>query len=201
MPKYKITKGTRFGRLTVVSQNEADGVCECICSCGKGPSFLVPEEDLVSMRVVACHNCGITPHYLRKTLIDEYGSLSSFDYESAGIPVCSCCGFPEVYAKGLCCACYGRLVSKGTLEYMSDAEIEARRQSRKNRLSRLKDRDKAEYEKRVSDISLPLSRPEAKDMRKMYIEDGLTYEQIGAVYGITRQRAYQILHTKRKRGR
>lgn len=199
MPKYKITKGTRFGRLTVVSQND-DGVCECVCSCGKGLSFLVPEEDLVSMRVLTCHNCGIAPHYLRKTIIDEYGSLSSFDYASAGIRVCSCCGFPEVYAKGLCRNCYGRLASKGTLEYMSDAEIEARRESRKNRLSRLEDRDKSEYEKRVSEISLPRRRSEAEEMRRMYIEDGLTYKQIGAVYGLSRQRVHQILHTKHKRG-
>lgn len=192
--------GHRFGVATVVERVNNDKLFRCKCECGE--EFFAYQGELLACAKLYCgfDSCSVlhNDRTVAAYVIKKYGvgNLTDFDYAKYGIATCSYCGFPQVWAKGLCMNCYTRMKSCGHLEYV-DIAIDPN--ARRNRIANLTPTDPL-YTARVESLSPSKCHKDAAEMKRLYVEDGLTYEQIGDRFGVSRQRVYQLLHTKYKRG-
>lgn len=193
----KINKiiGHRFGRLTVIGASVNGDVLMCKCSCGA--VIKATFSDVYDCKVLSCPDCEVCNRDNRKRIVLEYGSLTDYDYASDGVKTCSYCGKPSVYARGLCKACHSRSCKNGDLlsRYVPQDKTEryyaVKRAKRENKRA-----------ERVSAISAPrchYGNEHYEEMRRMYVEDGMTYAQIADKFGLSRQRVYQCLHKQYKR--
>lgn len=183
--------GHRFGLLYVIEKKTDAEDAE-----DAEPQYLVKSESEPSSPVLISQSDLLMCKYLtapfqkdsrttRRYCVKEYGALTDFDYAKYGVEVCSYCGHPVVYAKGLCRNCTARSRTRVGLEYLSVDEPH-------NKLTRIP-KDSPEYNVKTAMLMLSKSAPYADEMRNLYLE-GYTYQQIADKYKVTRQRVYQILH-------
>jgi hypothetical protein len=180
--------GHRFGLLYVVGKktdDAEDAEPQYLVRCNdESAPALISQSDLLMCKYLTAP-FQKDSRTTRRYCVKEYGALTDFDYAKYGIEVCSYCGHPVVYAKGLCRNCTARSRTRVGLEYLSVDEPH-------NKLTRIP-KDSPEYEVKAAMLMLSKSAPYADEMRNLYLE-GYTYQQIADKYGVTRQRVYQILH-------
>lgn len=181
--------GHRFGRLQVISSFDQESV---LCQCSCGTQVIVNKDDLLSCKVLACRNCSVYRD-TRKRVVLEYGSLTDYDYASDGIKTCSYCGLPRVYARGLCKSCCIRLSKNGTPNYVIQDKGERDEAARLLASARRFNARVASFQP-SSAVGNFRRAHDFDEIKRMYAEEGLTYQQIGERLGVSRQRVYQLLH-------
>lgn len=175
--------GYRFGTLTPVEQIEGTQKFRCVCDCGN--QIIVTRSQLTCYNRLSCGKCGQS----RPTIKAKYGTISNYIEEGR---VCAFCGSPYVYSKkhSLCKSCYTRLTKNGTPDYVRNEEYweeVARRDEEKNQKKVLR-------RKQLEESIRPAPGPTAELMAKLYIEGGLSYQQVAKIFGLSRQRVHEILH-------
>lgn len=194
-----IPNNTRFGRLTVQGGDEFGASYICRCSCGN--TLVVKKNDLLSCRVLSCGQCQPKNNKaFTRSVFNEYGSVTDFDY-GPDVKTCSYCGRPEVWARGLCKNCYARYhVNKKNLlkiGYDGDDIDEYALKYMPFGSKRSSGKVHSKHS-RAESLSPSSSNKNAEEMLRLYTECNMTYAQIANVFGISRQRVYQILHSNSK---
>lgn len=186
--------GHRFGRLQVISSFDQESVSgpSYLCQCSCGTHVIVSRDDLLSCKVLACSNCSVYRD-TRKRVVLEYGTLTDYDYAADGIKTCSYCGLPHVYAKGLCKSCCYRLSKNGIPDYVLQNKGERDEAARLLASERRFNARVASFQP-SSAVGNFRRAHDFDEIKRMYAEEGLTYQQIGERLGVSRQRVYQLLH-------
>ena len=189
--------GHRFGFLTVVkAMSDDDYLCRCN-KCGK--EIIVNKNDLLSCKVLFCKDCAPAQNRVRKLIIQTYGSFTDYDYASDGIEVCHVCGLPKIYEnvkpRKLCRSCYVRINrNNGSPDFVVKDKI------KREKLNQLAERERR-FNERVENFKPSRSNKNVDEIRRLYAVEGKTYQEIGDILGISRQRVYQIMHKEYKRNR
>lgn len=173
-PRYEIEEGDKFGKLTVRCLSGVDDnyrkfyLCDCEC----GNEVIVSQQGLLKDNATSCGCIKDPPQRIMKMSPKRHDS------------VCTYCGKPQHYAKGLCQACYARLMRTGSLEYKEK-------------------KPKVIHDKRIKNRAyLSETLVWKTEKEKMLIEglaENLTYREIGDKLGVTKQRIDQMIRTMCKR--
>lgn len=179
--------GHRFGKLHVVEKIEGTSRYKCVCDCGQETT--AAQGELLHYNKFSCGKCHVSYEEIR----EQYGELVDYYVPNN---VCSFCGSPLVYSHKLqlCKNCYHRLRRTGTVEYQRVIHPTLSAEQRKEKMKAESKQRKETRRKNLAAEITPCPREDALMMAELFVNQGKTYNEIGKIFGVSRQRVHQLLH-------